>query len=124
MSQCLVDVIELDALGCIVAMNRLQTGDVTEEGRSCETAEDENGVVSLEAAQLNRLARRVVSFEVGQLLVDGRCFPIKALHDTISRQLANRNTRREETQAEEERGNSIHHGDLADWCDFSEGRSL
>lgn len=46
MSQRLVDVIELDALGCIVVMNRLQTGDVAEERWSRQAAEDEDRVVA------------------------------------------------------------------------------
>jgi hypothetical protein len=39
MGQGLVDVIEIDALGCVVYFDRLQTGDVTYERGSREAAD-------------------------------------------------------------------------------------
>ena len=42
--QGLVDVVKIDALGCVIYFDRLQTGDVTYEGGSRETAEGQNRV--------------------------------------------------------------------------------
>ena len=70
MSQCLVDVVELDALGGIVTIHGLQTGDFSQEGRSGQAAEDQHRVLSLQAAEFERLAGIVKSGNIRQRLAD------------------------------------------------------
>ena len=93
MRERFIDVEESNALGRIVAIDRLQTGDVTKERRSRETAEDEDRVATLELSELNGLARGVVRPEVGQWLADGGCIAIKAMHDAFASHLAQQRTR-------------------------------
>ena len=56
MGQRLVDEIELNPLRSVVAINCLQTGDISEERRSGETAKDKNGVFAFEATHLKGVA--------------------------------------------------------------------
>ena len=51
MSQGFVDVVELDAFGSIICVYRLQTGDVSEEWRSCETAENQHRIATFQIVQ-------------------------------------------------------------------------
>ncbi len=64
MSQGLVNVVEPDVLGRVISINRLQTEDVTQEGRSGQAAENKNRVMPLQASQLKGLTLTIKSFDV------------------------------------------------------------
>jgi hypothetical protein len=55
MSQRLVDVVETDTLGLIVVADGLQTGDLSQEGRSGQATENQDLVIPLQGPQTNRL---------------------------------------------------------------------
>ena len=60
MSQVLVDVEESNALGSVIAVHGLQTGDPSQERRSRQTAEDQHRVMFFQALQHD--FRNMVSF--------------------------------------------------------------
>ena len=66
MRQRLVEIEELDALGRIISINRLQPGDVTDERRSSQTTVDDDGVLALEALGIELLAAGVVDIDLGE----------------------------------------------------------
>ena len=56
MSECLVDVVEADPSRRVVSFDRLQAGDVSQEGRLGETDEDEDSVAAFETPQRQGLS--------------------------------------------------------------------
>ena len=70
MSKSLVNIVEVDPFGSVIAVDGLQPGDVSQEGRSGQAAENQNRVVSLQAAQLEFFALGVVDRDVGQRLTE------------------------------------------------------
>lgn len=70
MGECFVDVVELDALGCKISLDRLQTGDVTEKWRSGEAAEYQYGIAPLHLSKFDRFPGGVVAADVWQLIAD------------------------------------------------------
>jgi len=70
MSKSLVYIVKIDPLGSVIAVDGLQPGDVPQEGRSGQAAEDQNRVVSLQATQLEFFALGVIDRDVGQRLAE------------------------------------------------------
>ena len=67
MGESFVDIIELDTLGREVALDRLQTGDVSNERRSRQAAEDEYRVLAEQPARREFFALIVIQLDFGQL---------------------------------------------------------
>ena len=78
--QGLVDVVEVHALGCVVSLNRLQTGDVTKEGGSRETAEHQYRVLpGRYLPDVHWVALVIHDIEILDHLTDVRCRRIEAI---------------------------------------------
>ena len=68
--QRLVQIIKLNALVVIVAVNRFQTGNIGQKRQSRQTAGHNNRVLASGLPQLKRLALLVITGRIGQGLPD------------------------------------------------------
>ena len=59
-----IDVVELNAFGRVVSVDGLQTGDVVQEGRSCETPENQNRIAPFQAAELELVTLGIITGSV------------------------------------------------------------
>ena len=73
MRERFIDVVEPNALRRVVAITRLQTGDVSKAGRSREAAKDEDRVVPVKARQIERITFFIEGHELGKRLADLGC---------------------------------------------------
>lgn len=66
-------------------MDSLQTGDVSEEGGSGQTAEDKHRIVTLQTPELEFVPPSVVAGHVREWIAERRCLPVELLIDAVPR---------------------------------------
>ena len=73
MRQGLVDVKELDTFRCVIVMDRLQTGDVTQKGWSRETTKHQHRVFPLQLGGVPGLPIGIKAFQQRKSLPNSGC---------------------------------------------------